>query len=96
MSCVCHAFASVHCCLVVTCGKGLTSWLLFVMSDYDFVNFPYGIPGQVWHSIVLIPFLLQTLGQARLLMILTFSAFGKFCFYIVFSIKMCLTYKVFC
>ena len=32
MSCVCHAFASVHCCLVVTCeGKVLTSWLLFVM-----------------------------------------------------------------
>ena len=21
MSCVCHAFASVHCCLVVTCGE---------------------------------------------------------------------------
>ena len=31
MSCDCHAFASVHCCLVVIAGKGLTSWLLFVM-----------------------------------------------------------------
>ena len=31
MSCVCHAFASVHCCLVVTCWEGLTSWLFFVM-----------------------------------------------------------------
>ena len=31
MSCVCHAFASVHCCLVVPEGKGLTSWFLFVM-----------------------------------------------------------------
>ena len=58
MSCDCHAFVSVHCCLVDTCweradllalvmivmllslyiaalwsptGKGLTSWLLFVM-----------------------------------------------------------------
>ena len=32
MSCVCHAFVSVHCCLVVTSeGKGLTSWFLFGM-----------------------------------------------------------------
>ena len=31
MSRVCHAFASVHCCLVASEGKGLTSWLLFVM-----------------------------------------------------------------
>ena len=30
MSCVCHVFTSVQCCLVVTEGKGLTSWLLFV------------------------------------------------------------------
>ena len=26
-----HAFAPVHCCLVVTSGKGLTSWLLLVI-----------------------------------------------------------------
>ena len=31
MSCDCQSFASVHCCLVVTCLEGLTSWLLFVM-----------------------------------------------------------------
>ena len=31
MSCVSHAFSSVHCCLVVIAGKGLTSWLLLVM-----------------------------------------------------------------
>ena len=31
MSCVCHAFASVHCCLVVTCWERAGSWLLFVM-----------------------------------------------------------------
>ena len=31
MSCVSHAFASVHCCLVVTCWEGLTFWLLLVM-----------------------------------------------------------------
>ena len=50
MSCVCHAFASFHCCLV-----GLTFWLLFVMSNCDFVTFPYGILGVVWYMIVLIP-----------------------------------------
>ena len=36
-------------------GKGLTSWLLFVMSNCDFVTFPFGILGQVWYLIVLIP-----------------------------------------
>ena len=36
-------------------GKGLTSWLLFVMSNCDFVAFPSGILGQVWFLIVLIP-----------------------------------------
>ena len=35
-------------------GKGLTSWLLFVMSNCDFDTFPYGILGQVWYLIVLI------------------------------------------
>ena len=55
MSFVCHVFASVHCCLVVACWKGLTFWLLFVMSNCDFVTFPCGILGQVWYLIVLIP-----------------------------------------
>ena len=36
-------------------GKGLSSWLLFVMSNCDFVTFPCGILGQVWYLIVLIP-----------------------------------------
>ena len=31
VSCVLHAFASVYCCLVVTCWERLTSWLLLVM-----------------------------------------------------------------
>ena len=35
--------------------KGLTSWLLFVMSNCYFVTFPCGILGQVWYLIVLIP-----------------------------------------
>ena len=55
MSCVCYAFASVHCCLGSPAGKGLTSWLLFVMSNFDFVNFSCGILGEVWHLIVSIP-----------------------------------------
>ena len=36
-------------------GKGLTSWLLFVMFVVMFVTFPFGILGQVWHLIVSIP-----------------------------------------
>ena len=36
-------------------GKGLNSWLWFVMSYLDFVTFPCGILGQVWYLIVLIP-----------------------------------------
>ena len=36
-------------------GKGLTSWLTFVMFNCVFVTFPCGILGQVWYLIVLIP-----------------------------------------
>ena len=36
-------------------GKGLTSWLLFVMFNCVFVTFPCGILGQVWYLIVSIP-----------------------------------------
>ena len=55
MSCICHAFASVHCCLVVTFREG-ADLLAFVCGVYcDFVNFPFGILGQVWYLIVLIP-----------------------------------------
>ena len=35
-------------------GKGLTSWLLFVVSNCDFVTLPCGILGQLWYLIVLI------------------------------------------
>ena len=35
-----HLNASVYMCLVVTAGKGLTSWLSFVVSSYEFVTFP--------------------------------------------------------
>ena len=36
-------------------GKGLTSWLLFVMFNCVFVTFPCGILGQLWYLIVSIP-----------------------------------------
>ena len=55
MSCVYHAFASVHCCLVVTCWESLTSWFLFVMFNCVVVTFSCGILGQVWYLIVSIP-----------------------------------------
>ena len=47
VSCVSHAFLSVHCCLWSPAGKGLTSWLLLVMFIVFFVTFPCGILGQV-------------------------------------------------
>ena len=37
-------------------GKGLTSWLSFVMFNCVFVTFPCGILGQVWYLIVSIPY----------------------------------------
>ena len=46
MSCVCHAFTSVHCDLVVTCWERADLWLLFVKSNCDFVTFRWGILGQ--------------------------------------------------
>ena len=36
-------------------GKGLTSWLSFVMPNCEVVTFPIGIPGQVRCLIVSIP-----------------------------------------
>ena len=37
-------------------GKGLTSWLSFVVSNCEFVNFPLvTVRGQVWYLIVSIP-----------------------------------------
>ena len=36
-------------------GKGLTYWLSFVVLICMFVTFPFGILGQVWFLIVLIP-----------------------------------------
>ena len=36
-------------------GKGLTSWLSFVVLNSAVVTFPFDILGQVWYLIVLIP-----------------------------------------
>ena len=36
-------------------GKELTSWLSFVVLNWVVVTFPFGILGQVWYLIVLIP-----------------------------------------
>ena len=52
MSCVCHAFVSVHCCLVINCWERAA----LLARVYDvFVTFPCGILGQVWYLIVSIP-----------------------------------------
>ena len=40
------------CALWSSAGKGLTSWLSFVVSNCEF---PIGILGQVWYLIVSIP-----------------------------------------
>ena len=43
------------CALWSPAGKGLTSWLSFVVSGCEFGTFPIGILGQVWYLIVSIP-----------------------------------------
>ena len=53
--CVSLAFASVYCCLVVTCWERAD--LLVLVGDVYciFVTFPSGILGQVWYLIVSFP-----------------------------------------
>ena len=52
VSCVSHAFASVHCCLVVASWER-TDLLSLVGNVYcNFVTFPCGILGHVWYLIV--------------------------------------------
>ena len=55
MSCVCHAFVSVHCCLVFTCWERADLLALVCDVYCVFVTFPCGILGQVWHLIVSFP-----------------------------------------
>ena len=55
MSCGCHAFASVHCCLVVTCRERADLLALVCDVYCDFIAFPFGILGQVWYLIYQFP-----------------------------------------
>ena len=67
VSCVSHAFASVHCCLMATCWER-ADILAFVGDAYCiFVTFPCGILGQVWYLIVSFPELccLSYFGQVH-------------------------------
>ena len=56
VSCVSHAFASVHCCLVVTYWER-ADLLLVLVDDVNriFISFPCGILGQVWYLVVSFP-----------------------------------------
>ena len=54
LPCVCHAFASVHCCLVVTCWERADLLALVCDSNCKFVTLPCGILRQVWYLIVLV------------------------------------------
>ena len=55
MYCACHAFASVRCCLVVTCWERADLLALVCDVYCVFVTFPCGILGQVWYLIVSFP-----------------------------------------
>ena len=55
VSCVCHAFVLVHCCLVVTIWER-ADLLALVCDVYCSIDtFPYCILGQVWYLIVSFP-----------------------------------------
>ena len=51
-----YAALSVSCSLVFTCCKraGLLALLCVMFFFYVFINFPYGVSGQVWYLILLI------------------------------------------
>ena len=53
---VCYAVLSVPCSLVVTClERANLLVLLYVMFSCVYVTFSYGVLGQEWYLIVLIP-----------------------------------------
>ena len=53
--CVCHAPRLFIAALWSSAGKGLISWLSFVVLNCVIVTFPFGILGHVWYLIVSIP-----------------------------------------
>ena len=56
VSCVSHAFSSVHCCLVVTCWERADLLALVGDADCICVTFPCAILYQVWYLTVDISF----------------------------------------
>ena len=67
VSCISHAFASVHCCPVATGWEKADLLALVCDVDCIFVAFPCGILGQVWYLIGsfpdLCPFFITLLFQ---------------------------------
>ena len=57
MSCVCHAFASVHSCLVVTGWERADLLALDCDGNCVFVTFLCGILGQVYRFLIFVAFL---------------------------------------
>ena len=55
MPCVCHAVKSVHCRIVVTYWERADLLILVCAVYCGFGTLPYGVQGQVWYLIVLIP-----------------------------------------
>ena len=55
VSCVSHAFTSVHCCLVVTCWERADLLALVGEVYCIFVTFLCGVLGQVWYLNVSFP-----------------------------------------
>ena len=55
LSCVSHAFASVHCWFVVNCWERADLWALDGDVCCIFVTFPCGILDQLWYLIVSFP-----------------------------------------
>ena len=74
MSSVCHAFESVHCCLVVTCRERADLLALVCDVYCDFGTFPFCILGQVWYLIVSIPDPCCLSYFAHMLQVLTYLA----------------------
>ena len=52
---VCHAFLSVHCCLVVTCWERDYLLALLYMMFSTFLSLSHDVLGQVWYLIISIP-----------------------------------------
>ena len=55
VSYVSYAFASVHCCFVVTCLERAVLFALVGDVYCIFITFPCGILGRVWYLIVSFP-----------------------------------------